>query len=142
EGRRLAGMEHWLPLFEQRMATLFDHLGAGDMVAIDSAALQAAEERLSDVSDYYEQRKSAGGQARGSYRPLPADALYLAEAEFGAVREERPVHRTTIFAEPESDRVIDFGFSSGRDFAPERARGDNVYEAAAKHLGAIGKAGK
>src|SRR3546814_2551828 len=29
DGRRLAGMEHWLPLFEDKMATLFDHLGAG-----------------------------------------------------------------------------------------------------------------
>jgi len=27
EGRRHAGMEHWLPLFHQRMATLFDFLG-------------------------------------------------------------------------------------------------------------------
>lgn len=142
EGRRLAGMEHWLPLFEERMTTLFDHLGEGDVVAIDSAALQAAEERLSDISDYHEQRKSTGGQARGSYRPLPADALYLAEDEFGTALDKKPVHRTTIFAEPESERVIDFGFSSARDFAPERARGDNVYEAAAEHLGTVGKAGK
>ncbi len=28
DGRRLAGMEHWLPLFEERLETLFDHLGA------------------------------------------------------------------------------------------------------------------
>jgi transcription-repair coupling factor (superfamily II helicase) len=27
EGRRHAGMEHWLPLFHQRMETLFDYLG-------------------------------------------------------------------------------------------------------------------
>ncbi|MDE2411472.1 MAG: transcription-repair coupling factor, partial [Sphingomonadales bacterium] len=26
DGRRLAGMEHWLPLFEDRLVTLFDHL--------------------------------------------------------------------------------------------------------------------
>ena len=28
EGRRYAGMEHWLPLFHQRMETLFDYLEA------------------------------------------------------------------------------------------------------------------
>ena len=38
--------------------------------------------------------------------------------------------------------MVDFGFSSARDFAPERARGDNIYEAAAKHLGALKKSGK
>ena len=42
EGRRLAGMEHWLPLFEDRLETLFDHLGAKDLIVIDSAALSAA----------------------------------------------------------------------------------------------------
>src|SRR3546814_20584912 len=26
EGRRQAGMDHWLPLFEERLATLFDHI--------------------------------------------------------------------------------------------------------------------
>jgi transcription-repair coupling factor (superfamily II helicase) len=30
ESRRLAGMEHWLPLFEERLATLFDHLSPAD----------------------------------------------------------------------------------------------------------------
>ena len=142
EGRRLAGMEHWLPLFEERMATLFDHLGSDDLVTIDSAALQAAEERLGDIADYHEQRTSTGGQAKGSYRPLAADALYLSETEFGQALDRAPAHRTTIFAEPESDRVIDFGFASARDFAPERARGDNLYEAATDHFDAVGKAGK
>ncbi|WP_338445980.1 transcription-repair coupling factor [Pelagerythrobacter marensis] len=142
EGRRLAGMEHWLPLFEDRMATLFDHLDAGDLMVIDSAALQAAEERLSDIGDYYEQRRGTAGQTKGSYRPLAPDTLYLAESEFGTALEKHPVHRTTIFAEPEGESVVDFGFSSARDFAPERARGDNVYEAAAAYLGAQGKRGK
>ena len=142
EGRRLAGMEHWLPLFEERMATLFDHLDPRDLVVIDSAALQAAEERLTDIADYHDQRRSTGGQAKGSYRPLAPDALYLAQEEFGAALQSRPVHRTTIFAEPEGTGVVDFGFSSARDFAPERARGDNVYESAAEHLRAVAKSGR
>jgi transcription-repair coupling factor (superfamily II helicase) len=41
EGRRLAGMEHWLPLFEERMASLFDHLAKDDVVIIDQGALGA-----------------------------------------------------------------------------------------------------
>jgi len=52
-GRRLAGMEHWLPLFEEKLATLFDHLDADDVVIIDKSALGAAEERVSDISDYH-----------------------------------------------------------------------------------------
>jgi transcription-repair coupling factor (superfamily II helicase) len=142
EGRRLAGMEHWLPLFEDKMATLFDHLGKEDVAVIDAGALSAGEERLSDIADYFEQRRGISGQAKGSYRPLSPDALYLAPEELASALAEWPVHRATHFAEPESDKVVDFGFRSGRDFAPERARGDNVYPALAEHLKALGKAGK
>ncbi|MCT2558142.1 transcription-repair coupling factor [Tsuneonella sp. YG55] len=136
DGRRLAGMEHWLPLFEDRLATLFDHLGKDDVVVMDNGALGAADERLTDIADYHRQRED------GSYRPLPEDALYLARGEFEGALAGFPVHRASIFAEPESATVVDFGFQSGRDFAPERARGDNVYAAAAEHLKAAGKAGK
>jgi transcription-repair coupling factor (superfamily II helicase) len=142
EGRRLAGMEHWLPLFEERMTTLFDHLGAGDLLVIDSAALQAGEERLKDIADYAEQRTSGTGQAKGSYRPLPQDALYLLADEFASSLETAPAHRASIFAAPDSGKSVDFGFTSARDFAPERARGDNVYEAVAAHLAAVVKAGR
>ena len=142
EGRRLAGMEHWLPLFEDRLVTLFEHLGENDTVVIDNASLAAADERIKDVTDYFEQRKAASGQAKGSYRPLPPDALYLTDGEFKQALTDTPVHRATAFDEPESDTVLDFGFRSGRDFAPERARGDNVYPVLAEHLAALGKTGK
>ncbi len=142
EGRRLAGMEHWLPLFEDRLATLFDHLGSDDLVVIDTASLAAADERIKDIGDYFDQRRAASGQAKGSYRPLEPSSLYLTEGEFQSALDNAPAHRATPFDEPESDRVIGFGFRSGRDFAPERARGDNVYPILAKHLEALGKAGK
>nr|WP_137678601.1 transcription-repair coupling factor [Parerythrobacter lutipelagi] len=142
EGRRLAGMEHWLPLFEERMSTVFDHLGEADIVVVDSASLQAGEERLSDIADYCEQRVAASGQAKGSYRPLPQDALYVRKEEFAAALDAAPAHRASIFAAPESPGAVDFGFQSARDFAPERARNDNVYEAAAQHLKNVAKSGR
>ncbi|KPL67453.1 transcription-repair coupling factor [Erythrobacter sp. SG61-1L] len=142
DGRRLAGMEHWLPLFEDKLATLFDHLSADDVIVIDTGAMGSADERLGDVEDYHQARVEASGQAAGSYRPLATDALYLSRAEFAGHLSGWPVHRSDIFAQPESAGVIDFAFSGARDFAPERARGDNVYEAVAKHLNTIGKAGR
>ena len=142
DGRRLAGMEHWLPLFEDRLVSLFDHLSANDLMVIDSAAMSAAEERLRDVTDYHAARTENAGKAAGSYRPLEPAALYLSRAELDAVLTGHPVHKADLFAQPESAVVIDFGFASGRDFAPERARGDNVYEAAAKYLTGQAKHGK
>ena len=142
EGRRLAGMEHWLPLFEDKLATLFDHLGKDDLVVIDQGALAAADERVKDISDYHDQRKAITGQAKGNYRPLAPDALYLSDSEFREALAAAPAHRATTFDEPESNGVVGFGFRSGRDFAPERARGDNVYPVLAEHLAKLAKDGK
>lgn len=142
EGRRQAGMEHWLPLFEDKLATLFDHLSADDQIIIDTSAIPAGEERLTDIADYHQSRQDAAGQKAGSYRPMEENALYLARDEYEDVLKQWPVHKTSIFAEPASDTVVDFGFASARDFTPERARGDNIYTAAAQHLQTIGKSGK
>ena len=142
EGRRLAGMEHWLPLLEERLETLFDHLGKDDLIVIDNGALGAADERLADIADYHVARSDTSGKAAGSYRPLQPDALYLTRAELDERLAGWPVHRADIFAQPEGERVIDFGFAGSRDFAPERARGDNVYEAAARHLHGVAKGGR
>ena len=151
EGRRLAGMEHWLPLFEDRLVTLFDHLADDDLVLIDGAAAKAAETRLADIADYHQARIDSAQRSPGTYRPLAEDALYLTRDEFDRALAGWPVHRTSIFAEPESGQVVDFGFASSRDFTPERAQAGsgqtgagssgNIYEAAAKHLAALGTRG-
>ena len=142
DGRRLAGMEHWLPLFEERLATLFDHLDPQDVVIIDQGAIGAAEERLSDIVDYHDQRLRIASDKTGSYRPLPSDALYLAKDEFEAALASAPAHHAQIFAAPDGEKGIDFGFRAARDFTPERSRGENVYESAAKHLQSVAKAGR
>ncbi|HEX8193099.1 MAG TPA: transcription-repair coupling factor, partial [Allosphingosinicella sp.] len=42
EGRRLAGIDHWLPLFEERLATLFDHLADDDLIVRETGDAGAA----------------------------------------------------------------------------------------------------
>lgn len=142
DGRRLAGMEHWLPLFETKLATLFDHLDSQDIVVIDQGALGAAEERLTDIADYHEQRGRIASEKKGSYRPLKPDALYLLRTEFDTALAAQPVHRATGFVSDPTTHVLDFGFRSARDFSPERGRGENVYEAAAAYLKAVAKSGR
>ncbi|RVQ68988.1 transcription-repair coupling factor [Croceicoccus ponticola] len=142
DGRRLAGMEHWLPLFEDKLATLFDHLGENDVTIIDGGALRAADERLDEIVDYHKARTESARTSPGAYRPLATELLYLSREEFEAKLAQWPVHRTSIFAEPEARATIDFGFTSSRDFTPERTGGENVYEITAKHLTKQADAGK
>ena len=141
EGRRMAGMEHWLPLLEERLETLLDHLGENDLIIRDSAADQALESRREAIEDYYQNRVRAMEGEPGSYRPLEPQSLYFSKEEWETVEAERPIHLASPFPEPESGSVIDFGVQPARDFAPERAQQANVYEAVAKHVGALRKSG-
>jgi len=142
EGRRLAGMEHWLPLFEEKMATLFDHLGDEAVVVRDAGVLGAAEQRFEAITDYHANRVKAQSSDPGSYRPLSPDALYLTAADFAAQLEASPAHLTTQFHEPESATVLDFNVDGPRDFAPERASGANIYEAVAHHVATLRRDGR
>ncbi len=139
DGRRLAGMEHWLPLFEEKLSTLFDHLGEHDVIVRDSGTEGALEARSEAIEDYFTNRERAMVSEPGSYRPLAPSALYLSRKEWLATVQDRPIHVTSLFAQPESDTVIDFGVEGPRDFAPERAQNANVYEAVAKHVAKLRK---
>ncbi len=142
DGRRLAGMEHWLPLFEDKMATLFDHLGDDAVMVRDAGAVAAAEARFEAITDYHGNRVKAQSSDPGSYRPLPPDALYLTARDFAQQLDAAPAHRITAFHEPESKTVLDFGVDGPRDFGAERASGVNIYEAVVEHLGKLRKDGR
>lgn len=142
EGRRLAGMEHWLPLFEDKLATLWDHLGDDAIVVRDAGTPAAVEARLEAIADYYDNRKRAEAAEPGSYRALPAKTLYLDPKEWAACVADAPAHLVTPFHEPESATVLDFNVDGPRDFAPERANQSNVYEAVVAHVARLRKDGR
>ncbi|QIG80139.1 transcription-repair coupling factor [Stakelama tenebrarum] len=142
DGRRLAGMEHWLPLFEEKLETLFDHLPDNAAIIRDANAAGAAEARFDAVADYHANRLRAQSNDPGSYRPLKQEALYLLTDQWAAALEAAPAHLVSPFHEPESDTVLDFGVDGPRDFAPERGSGANVYEAVVGHLKDLRKQGR
>jgi len=139
EGRRHPGMEHWLPLFQERLDTLFDYID-GTPIVVEHQAEDAARERFKQISDYYEARREALEHPGGGvvYKPLPPDRLYLGENEWIERLVARPVARLTPFAMPEGDAIVDAGARQGRNFAPERADSSaNVFEAVVAHANAL-----
>src|SRR3974390_3747644 len=58
EGRRYPGMEHWLPLFPDKLDTLFEYL-PDTPVILESLVEDAARERLAQINDYYDARRQA-----------------------------------------------------------------------------------
>ena len=146
EGRRHVGMEHWLPLFYGELDTLFDYVGDAPLL-LDPLAEDAAGERLAQIKDYYDSRKSQFDldPARATYKPLKPDALYMAPQEWREKLDATPLARFTPFplAPPTKGLVIDCGAIPGRSFAPERAdEAQNVFEAAVAHVRKLEERGK
>lgn len=146
EGRRFAGMEHWLPLFHERMDTLFDYC-EGASWFLDPQLAEVQAERLSQIGEYYAARKDAIEQnASGTpYNPLPPSALYLTAEEWQERLNDVGYARLTPFAMPDSEGrlVIDCGARQGRSFAAERAvDSGNVFDAVVAHIAALQKKGK
>ena len=139
EGRRYAGLEHWMPLFYDGLDTLFDYLGDVPML-FDPQVEEAAAERLALIQDYFQAREAALKNPQSGvapYKPLPPRALYLTPNEWKGKVEAGTVARLTPFAQPDSDAraVIDCGARAGRNFAPERAEeGISVFDAAVAHI--------
>ncbi|MDP8915693.1 MAG: transcription-repair coupling factor [Pseudomonadota bacterium] len=142
EGGRRQGMEHWLPLFYERLDTLHDYLGVDALIAFDHQAHEARDERLATIRDYYEARHQALRDRTSGYRALPPEALYLTAAEWDARAHAHPSRRFTPFLREGGD-VIDLGARSGRSFAPERQRDSgDLFNAVTDHAQAMIKAGK
>ena len=145
EGRRHPGMEHWLPLFHDRLETVLDYV-PGSAVVLEPLVEDAARERIAQIRDYYEARQQALGRrdAGVPYKPLPPERLYFGEDELHARLDGVPLVRLTPFAVPEGQGpAIGIGTRQGRNFAGERAEpGRNVFEALTRHVAALQGDGK
>jgi len=148
EGRRFAGMEHWLPFFYDRLETLFDYLPDVPFV-FDHLAHEALTERHALVLDHYEaRREQSGASSLGEsvpYKPVPPEKLFLSpDAVTNALRERLSVEFSPFDAPEASDRkVLHAGSRAGRSFAEERADPSiNIFERAVDHIGNLRAAKK
>ncbi len=148
DGRRQSGMEHWLPLFEPTLTTLFDYLSSNDTIIREGGVDAAAESRFEAITDYHANRaavlaeppaKRKSGPRSSPYRPMAPDALYLTAAEWLQQLKSHNVHTTTTHDVPDGTlNTIDCAVEAPRDFTPERVAQQNggppVYTAIRDHI--------
>jgi transcription-repair coupling factor (superfamily II helicase) len=144
EGRRHQGFEHWLPLFYEKLDSLFDYW-PGVPLVFDHLADQAANERFAQIEDYYSARKSALDADPGNcpLKPLPPGSLYLTQTEWRARIDAVPLVSLVPFGQPHGKPSADCGSRPGRIFAAERADPNaNVFSAAVDHVKSLQGSGK
>jgi len=137
-GRQHQGMEHWLPLFHDRLDTLFDYL-PGALVSLDPLVDDARTKRLEQVADHYEARAQAlERKAFGAppYHPVPPESMFLSEAEWQQALASRQTIALDPFEHPETPggKIVSFGGRQGHSFAAERqTEGGYVFDAVVAH---------
>ncbi len=137
-GRQHQGMEHWLPLFHNRLDTLFDYL-PGALVSLDPLVDDARTKRLEQVADHYEARAQAlERKAFGAppYHPVPPESMFLSEAEWQQALASRQTIALDPFEHPETPggKIVSFGGRQGHSFAAERqTEGGYVFDAVVAH---------
>ncbi|HZV21170.1 MAG TPA: transcription-repair coupling factor, partial [Hyphomicrobiales bacterium] len=145
-GNRYPGMEHWLPLFYERMDTLLDYL-PNALVTADHLVEDAKTRRLETIADHYAARVEGLEQrsfGAPPYKPLPPVSLYLTAEEW---RERLAAHKLRLFTpfpQPASKGIIqlDFRGKQGRNFALERGESaEKLVPAVIEHIRALQGAG-
>ena len=140
EGARRQGMEHWLPLFYERLETLFEYLPDDARLFLDNQVESARAERWNLTSDAFEARRDASqGRGGAANRALPPERLYLPEADWHAALAGRWVRRLTPFQTSGEDA----GGRLGKSFSAERSQDSvNLFEAVARHAEALKAKGR
>ena len=151
EGRLHQGMEHWLPLFHERLDSLPDYLPDGE-ISLDHQAEEVRDTRLETIREFYEARKGLQGSETGDlgYKPLAPEALYLVKGAWDALLDARAVTRFTPFAAPDRQAgardalaVHDARGRRALDFAEARAASEGrVFEALGEAVRAEQAAGR
>lgn len=143
-GRRYNGMDHWLPLFFEKMDTIFAYVPKS-AITLDAQVDQARLERQGQIDDFYQARKTLEESARSkknkreggdvslsgtTYHPLPPEKLYLTEGEWLDLLSGHDSAVLSPFS-GENENVA----RKGRDFADIRAlpNGD-VFGELEKHI--------
>src|SRR5690606_9426956 len=121
-GQRYPGMEQWLPLFHNKLETLFDYVQGSD-VSFDHRADEAVAQRFDQVMEHYEARVEALEAAKFGtppYKPVPPDLMYISGTEWRSFLGVLTVRRFTPFEQEAQPNVASLGGRAGRNFAPER----------------------
>ncbi|HTI86994.1 MAG TPA: transcription-repair coupling factor [Alphaproteobacteria bacterium] len=148
-GHRHTGLEHWLPLFYERLATLLEYTPDA-VVSLDPEVDAARDAQLDEIREYYEARANIAARPSAMtveaepYHPLPPDHLYLTKEQWTGMLGPRARLAFSSFAAPGTkSNTLDAEGRIGRDFSQARVTPDvNVLDTVKSRIAEERKAGR
>lgn len=107
EQRKYPGMEHWLPLFHERLNTLFDYMPNAIML-MDYLVEEAWHQRGETIQDYYQTRKNIASNRslqETVYQPLPPELQYISKDEIAVYLRQHGHATLTPFMSDSAETV-------------------------------------
>ena len=138
-GQKISGMEHWLPLFNDGMDTIFDYAPEA-IITQDHHVEEAKMARLEAIEEYYAAREAMmekGFTDTGAiYRPVPPELAFMSDGEMRRVGMVRSTLAFSPFASGRSGGMgssFDLAAKVARNFAdirkdPEASLFQAIYE--------------
>lgn len=127
DGRNYPGVEHWLPLFYERLESLSDYL-PNALISYDAAVPTILQERQDAIRDYHEARLSQA-QKRGdepAYFPVAPYSLFIDQEEWQTILTRHPSLSTSQFRQEDS---LPSSLAAAPSLYTERhGKGGNVWE--------------
>lgn len=144
EGRKYAGMEHWQPLFYSTLDTLFDYVPENCIVSLDHLCIEARDERIAMIEDYYQARikaKEMDVDIANSFNPLEPRALYLTANEWQEHIKRYSIFSLTPFSAPDdAETVIAMGYKNAPVFdADAKVQKTNSFDLLLNYIKACNK---
>ncbi|MBL4854959.1 MAG: transcription-repair coupling factor [Robiginitomaculum sp.] len=142
QGIRYQGLEHWLPLFTDKLETVFDYVPDTSLWAFDAQCTEARSERDKLITDYYQARQGHIEET-SAYRALPPERLYMDSTDFEDKVNCITARNHSPFTLAVSDNTMNMAAAAARNFSKERqSEGVNVFGIAADHLQDMARSGQ
>lgn len=132
---KVQGLEHFLPLFHEKLATLFDYLPNAS-ISYDFQTQQCILAKLEQINEYFDARmealKNPSLSLEQKYYPVPKELMFLSKDELNKIIEKRLFYTFSPFSEPDK---TDMGGRSGQTFVEARIQNPmSVFETLASFV--------
>lgn len=120
-GRRYPGYEHWMPLFYNKLESLFDYLSHYTVI-YDHHAEHQFHERRERITSYYEARCETLRSQDSSvemvpYYPVSIHSFFFSSEEWQQKLQQRPLFTLSRFNQVENEVTFSSDIIAGKNYA-------------------------
>ena len=119
------GIEHYLSMFHESLATIFDHIGDVHVI-LDKEYSTILDTKFEEINDFYNARKDDYNTEGKRFNLLSPQHLYLDKKKLLEILDKRVVIEFNSFTSGEKNSSIYLNIKPGIDFSIAKIQGENT----------------